>query len=174
MTTRIYFLVADEPSAQKVTDALREHDIPDDQIYAVANQDKHTLADDIPEAGLLQQSDVVNAAKRGATIGGAAGLFAGLTAVTLTPLGLITAGGALLGASLAGATAGTWTSTMIGVSVPNSDLKAFQDAIDEGQIMMLVDVEDDMTDRAKELVLQTYPEAVIGSGTIESDAFTLK
>lgn len=174
MTTRLYFLVPDEDSAQKVTEALRDNGISDDTIYAVANQQKHSLEDDIPEAGLLQQSDVVNAAKRGATIGGAAGLFAGLTAVVLTPMGLIAAGGAVLGAGLAGATAGTWTSTMIGVSVPNSDLKAFQDAIDEGQIMMLVDVEDDVTDNTKELVLNAHPEAVIGSGTVESDVLALK
>lgn len=174
MTTRLYFLVPDEESAEKVTQTLRENGISEETIYAVANQEKHTLGDDIPEAGLLQQSDVVNAAKRGATIGGAAGLFAGLTAVVLTPMGLIAAGGALLGASLAGATAGTWTSTMIGVSVPNSDLNAFQDAIDEGQIMMLVDVEEDRAEDTKKLVLIAYPEAVIGTGTIESDALAMK
>lgn len=173
MTTRLYFLVADEPSAEKITQAVGAQNIKEENIYAVAKEDKYPLKEGIPEAGFLQQSDLVNSAKRGATIGGTVGMFAGLTAVALTPMGLIAAGGAVLGASMAGATAGTWTSTMIGVSVPNSDLSEFQDAIDEGQIMMLVDVEDDLAEFIKKQVLSTYPEAVIQSGVIESDALTL-
>jgi len=173
MTTRLYFLVPDETSAAKITQAVRAQNIKEDNIYAVAKEEKYPLQEGVPEAGLVQQSDLVNSAKRGATIGGTVGLFAGLTAVVLTPMGLIAAGGAVLGAGMAGATAGTWTSTMIGVSVPNSDLSEFQDAIDEGQIMMLVDVEDDLADFIKKQVLSAYPGVVIRSGVVEGDALTI-
>lgn len=166
MTTRLYFLVPDETSAKRVTDAIRAKDIDDEHIHAVARRDKYPLDQDIPEAGLSETSDFANAAKRGATIGGAAGIFAGLTAATIAPLGLVAAGGAIAGLSIAGAAAGTWTSTMIGVSVPNSDLKAFHDAIDDGQILMLADVEDQKTDEIKGEILAAHSDAVINSGVL--------
>jgi len=166
MTTRLCFLVPGESSAEKITHSIRNQNISEDNIYAVAKEEKYPLKDSIPEAGFLQQSDLVNSAKRGSTIGGTIGLFAGLTAVALTPMGLIAAGGAVVGAGMAGATAGTWTSTMIGVSVPNSDLSTFQEAIDNGQILMLVDVEDDMAEFIEKQVLTAHPEAIIQSGVI--------
>lgn len=169
MTTRLYFLVPNELSAKKVTDALHAHQIEDSNIYAVAKREKYPLAEGIPEADLLQRTDLVNAAKRGATVGGTAGLFAGLGAALIAPMGLIAAGAAVAGLSLAGATFGTWTSTMIGISVRNSDLGAFHAAIDEGQILMLVDVEDSAAEKVKASVQLAYPYAVISSGVLESE-----
>jgi hypothetical protein len=166
MTTRLYFLVPDEEAARKVTHAIRARDVNEDHIHAVARRDKYPLDEDIPEAGLTERTNVANAAARGATIGGAAGVFAGLTAATIAPLGLVAAGGAIAGLGIVGAAAGTWTSTMIGVSVPNSDLKAFHDAIDEGQILMLADVEDQRTDDIKEGILGAHSDAVIHSGVL--------
>lgn len=166
MTTRLYFLVPDEASARQVTDAIRAKNIDNQHIHAVAKRDKHPLDKDLPEAGLAETSNFANAAKRGAVIGGTAGMFAGLTAATVAPLGLVAAGGAIAGLSVAGAAAGTWTSSMIGVSVPNSDLKAFHDAIDDGQILMLADVDDERTDEIKEEILAAHSEAVINSGVL--------
>lgn len=166
MTTRLYFLVPDEMSAKKVTDAIRAKNIDDEHIHAVANRDKYPLDKDIPEAGITETSDVSNAAKRGAVIGGTAGLFAGLTAATIAPLGLVAAGGAIAGLSAAGAAAGTWTSSMIGVSVPNSDLKAFHNAIEDGQVLMLADVDDEKTDEIKQEILAVHSDAIISGGVL--------
>ena len=168
MTTRLYFLVPDEESAKDVTEAIRDRDIDDEHIYAVANRDKYPLSQDIPEAGITETSNVTNAVGRGAAIGGTAGIFAGLTAATLTPLGLIAAGGAIAGLGVAGVAAGTWTSAMIGVSVPNSDLNAFQEEVDDGKILMLTDVDDEKTDDIKNGILAAHSEAVINSGVLAS------
>ena len=166
MSTRIYFLVDDEAEAKKVITVLRNAEVEEDNIIAVAKREKYPLAEGIPEANLLERSDVVNAAKNGSMIGGATGFFAGLAAVSIMPLGLIAAGGAALGMGLAGATLGTWTSTMIGVSVTNRDLKAFEDGIEEGRILMLVDVDKAKADTIKAAVRKAQPEALIGSGTL--------
>lgn len=167
MSVRSYFLVPDEESAHKVADALRSINIQDNDIHAVAKRDKYPMHD-VPEADLTQSSDVSNAAKKGVTVGGATGLFAGLGAVALAPAGLIAAGGAaaVLGMTAAGAAVGTWASTLIGVSVPNEDLKAFQEAIDSGKILMLVDTEKSQTDAVKQTVKQAHPEAVISTGDL--------
>lgn len=168
MTTRLYFLVPDEESAKEVTKAIRARDIDDEHIYAVANRDKYPLIEDIPEASLTETSNLTNAVQRGAAIGGSAGIFAGLTAATLAPLGVIAAGGAITALGIAGAAAGTWTSAMIGVSVPNSDLNAFQEEIDEGKILMLTDVDDEKTDEIKKGILAAHSQAVINSGVLAS------
>tara|TARA_R110000868_G_scaffold376621_1_gene641648 strand:- start:144 stop:671 length:528 start_codon:yes stop_codon:yes gene_type:complete len=169
MTIRLFFLAPDESSAQQVTEALRTQKVEDDDIHAVARHDKVLNTEGIPEASVLERSDIIGAAKRGATIGGTAGIFAGLTAVAITPLGLVAAGGAVLGSALAGATAGTWTSTMIGVSVPNTELRSFQEAIDEGQILMLVDVDETQSEAIKALVQLACPEAVVRSGELQEE-----
>lgn len=166
MKTRLYFLVPDEASAKKVTEAIRSKNIDDEHIHAVAKRDKYPLDEEIPEAGLAETSNFANSAKRGAVIGSTAGLFAGLTAATIAPLGLVAAGGAIAGLSIAGAAAGTWTSSMIGVSVPNTDLNAFQDAIEDGQILMLADVDDEKTDEMKHEILAAHSEAVVNSGVL--------
>ncbi|MGB5518274.1 MAG: DUF1269 domain-containing protein [Gammaproteobacteria bacterium] len=166
MKTRLYFLVPDEMSAKKVTEAIRAKNIDDANIHAVAKRDKYPLDEDIPEVGLVETSNFANAAKRGAVIGGTAGLFAGLTAATIAPLRLVAAGGAIAGLSVAGAAAGTWTSSMIGVSVPNSDLKAFHDAIEDGQILMLADVDEEKTDEIKRAILAVDSKAVVNSGVL--------
>jgi hypothetical protein len=167
MKTRLYFLLPDEDAAKGVAEALRAEDIDDEHIYAVANHDKYTLDEEIPEAGLQQTSNVANAAKRGAVIGGAAGVFAGLTAAAVAPLGLVAAGGAIAALGLGGAAAGTWSSSMIGVSVPNTDLKAFQDAVDEGQILMLADVEGEQIEQIRGAILSARPDTVINSGALQ-------
>lgn len=167
MTVRSFFLVPDEASACKITEDLRSLNIQDENIYAVAKRGSYPLVD-IPEANVMQSSDVINAAKKGVTVGGVTGLFAGLSAVTLAPAGLIAAGGAgaVLGLTAAGAAVGTWASTLIGVSVPNKDLKDFQEAIDSGKILMLVDSEAKQTETVKRTVKKSHPEAVIASGEL--------
>jgi hypothetical protein len=55
---------------------------------------------------------------------------------------------------------------MIGVSVPNSDLKAFHDAIEDGQILMLADVDEEKTDEIKRAILAVDSKAVVNSGVL--------
>jgi hypothetical protein len=166
MSKRLYFLVTEEAAAKAVTDSLRARGLEDDRIFAVAKRDKYLLERDIPDAGLLQTSNAINAAKRGAVIGGIAGVFAGLTAMTIVSTGLIAAGGAVAALGAAGAAAGTWTSSMIGVSVPNWDLKAFQEAVDQGQILLLTDVPDNSAEAVRAEILEAHAETVVNDGVL--------
>ena len=54
-----------------------------------------------------------------------------------------------------------WVSSMIGISAPNSRLKRFEEEIDEGQILMLIDVPKPRVDDITELVRSHHPEAHI-------------
>ena len=117
--------------------------------------------EDLPEAKLAQRSDVVPALERGIAIGGATGVLAGIIAVTFPPAGLALGGGAVLGIALAGVGVGTLMSTMIGVDVQNSRIKQFQDAIEKGELLMMVDVPKNRVDEVDDLVKKHHPEAEI-------------
>ena len=156
--TRIYFLVPDQKAAENIADSLYEEGVDQSQIQAVVNEDQRPLASRIPEAGIIETSDITSAAKRGAGTGAFAGLLLGLVIMSfLVPhmlLAIVT--GALL--IVVGAIIGSWVATMIGVSVPNTKLHAFQEAIDQGKILLLVDINPNQADRLKKLMQTRYPD----------------
>ncbi len=156
---RIYFLLPDVEVARKVVDELLLARIDVNHIHVIAKEGTEMM--DLPEATLAQKSDLVTALERGITVGGATGLLAGVVAVSFPPAGLVLGGGALLGIALAGTGFGALMSTMIGVSAPNSRHKQFEDAIKEGELLMLVDVPKDRVDEIESLVKQHHSDVNI-------------
>ena len=156
---RIYFLLPDVDVARKIVDELLLSRIAEKDIHVIAREG--TEMADLPEASLAQKSDVIPAFERGIAVGGATGLLAGVAAVTFPPAGLVLGGGALLGIALAGTGFGALMSTMIGVSAPNSRHAQFEEAIKNGELLMLVDVPKARVDEIEELVKQHHPDADI-------------
>ena len=158
---RLYFLIPTIDSAKTIVDELLLARIEERHIH-IAAKDHHALTEaHLPEASLLQESDFVPAVERGLAIGGATGVLAGIAAVTIPGAALALGGGAILGIGLAGAGVGAWMSGMIGVSVPSSRLKEFESAIEEGNLLMMVDVAKSRVDEITALVKDHHPEAHI-------------
>lgn len=158
---RLYFLVPNIDSGKQIVDELLLARVEARHIH-IAAKDHHALLEaDLPEANLFQESDFVPAVERGLAIGGATGVLAGIAAVALPGLGLALGGGAILGIGLAGAGVGAWVSGMIGVSVPNSQLKAFEEAISNGELLMMIDVPKSRVDEITDLVRKHHPEAEV-------------
>jgi hypothetical protein len=156
---RLYFLLPDVNSAKAIVDELLLARIEERHIH-IAAADHHALLEaNLPEANLLQESDFVPAVERGVAIGGATGILAGIAAIAIPGVGLALGGGAILGIGLAGAGLGAWVSGMIGISVPSSRLSDFESAIEEGQLLMMVDVPKAKVDSITELVKSHHPEA---------------
>lgn len=166
---RLYFLVPDAKIARQVVDELLLARIEERNIHVIARAG--TPLEDLPEAGLKEKSDLVKAAQKGTAIGGATGLLAGLVAVTVPPAGLVLGGGAVLATTLAGAGFGAWASSLIGVSVPNSELKRFEQAIEAGQLLILVDVPQDRVDEIATLVKGHHFEVDIAGTEPTKPAF---
>nr|MBS0020792.1 DUF1269 domain-containing protein [Gammaproteobacteria bacterium] len=157
---RIYFLLPNVERARQVVDELLLARIEEHHIHVLAKEG--IPMENLPQASFLQKSDFVPALERGVAVGGGAGLLAGLVAVTFPPAGMVLGGGALLGIALAGAGMGAWISSMIGVDVPNRQLKAFTDAVERGEILMLVDVPKARVGEIEDLVKSHHPEVDIG------------
>jgi uncharacterized membrane protein len=165
MKKHLFFLAPDIAKAKLIIKDLRSAGYRDETINVITNHE--VPLEGVPEADLRHGSDLVNAAKRGAAAGGSVGALAGLLFITFPPAGLALGGGAILGGAVAGAGFGVWASTLIGVSVPNSEIKDYQKAIDEGQVLIMIDaINHDEVERVEDIVRTHHPEAVIRSGEL--------
>jgi hypothetical protein len=166
---RLYFMVPDLDTANTVVDELLLKRVDDHHIHVVAKEG--TPMGDLPEANLLQKSDFIPAMERGLAVGGITGVLAGIAAVTFPPAGLVLGGGAILGTSLAGAGIGAWISGMIGMDVPNSQIEKFEDAIEKGEVLMMVDIPKTRVEEIEALVQQHHPDADMGGTEPHIPAF---
>ncbi|TCG03196.1 DUF1269 domain-containing protein [Paraburkholderia steynii] len=156
---RIYFLLPDEHSAQTIVNELLLMRVEWRHIHMIANQD--VPLKDLPEATLAQRSDLLPALARGTAAGGLTGILAGLVALAFPPAGLTIAGGAVVAITLCGAGFGAWTATMIGVDVPNTRLRRFEQAIEKGELLMMIDVAKDRVEEIEEMIRSHHAEAEI-------------
>ncbi|NOQ49476.1 MAG: DUF1269 domain-containing protein [Nitrosomonadaceae bacterium] len=156
---RIYFLVPDVSTTKRIVDELLLARIDDRHIHVIAKSG--TPMEDLPEANLFQKSDFIPAVERGLALGGSVGILAGLVAITLPASAPMLAGGVLLMATLSGAGIGAWAGGMIGVSVGNTRIKQFEDAIEAGQLLLLADVPKSRVEEIEERVQQHIPQVEI-------------
>ena len=153
---RIYFLVPNIDTTHKIVDELRAEGIKDRHIHVLAKRD--TPLEDLPEAGITIETDFISAVERGAALGGSTGLLAGLIALRFA--GFALAGGPILGILLAGATVGALMSGLSGLSADNSRLRQFEEAIERGEFLLLIDIPKDRIDEFSKAVIKHHPEAV--------------
>lgn len=150
---RIYFLVPNLELARKIVDELLLARIEERHIHVLAK--RGTPLEDLPEASFLQKTDFIPAMERGLALGGATGLLAGLAAMAFPHI--VIGGGAILAITLAGAGVGSWVASMVGMNVGNTQLKPFEEAIEKGEILMLVDVPKPRVDEISKLIQKHHP-----------------
>jgi hypothetical protein len=162
-------MVPNIDTANTVVDELLLKRVDEHHIHVVAKEG--TPMGDLPEANLLQKSDFIPAMERGLAVGGITGVLAGIAAVTFPPAGLVLGGGAILGTSLAGAGIGAWISGMIGMDVPNTQIEKFEEAIEKGEVLMMVDIPKSRVGEIEALVQQHHPDADMGGTEPHIPAF---
>lgn len=154
---RIYFLVPDVDLAKKIVDSLLLARIEERHLHVLARPG--TPMETLPEATFLQKTDFIPALEQGLAVGGLTGILAGLVAVAL-PIGVVVGGGAVLATALAGSGIGAFASSMIGSSVDNRQIQQFATAVEDGALLMMVDVPRSRVDEIEEIVGRHYPQAV--------------
>ena len=154
---RIYFIVPSSDVARTIVNELLVARVEEKHIHILAKRgtDMHEL----PEASMMQKSDFVPAVQRGLALGGVVGTVAGLVGIALAPGAAVIAGGVILGSSLAGAGVGAWLSGMVGLSVGKTRHKQFEDAIERGGLLLMIDVPISRVEEISELVKKHHPEA---------------
>lgn len=145
MKSRHVYSVPDLPAAHAALRAAREAGLQDDDLSLVARADIEL--DSIPDQRKEADTDFKPAALRGAAAGGATGLLAGLAAIAFPPLGVTLAGAALL--TVGGALVGTWTGALVGSTVEDPLRRKFEDEIEAGKILLVIDADEQTLPRAE-------------------------
>jgi len=141
-----------------VVDDLKKNDIPEKHVYIVA---RHGVdLEDLPDAG-PEADDFLPAYERGVAFGGGAGLLAGLAALAFPPTGVVVGGGAVLLISLFGAGVGGFLSGLAGAGFSSSRLSEFEDAIEQGKILVMADVPAGEVERYETLIKSADPEVEV-------------
>lgn len=165
---RIYFLAPNIETSKKIVDELLLARVEERHIHVLAKRD--TPMEDLPKATHLQKTDFIPALEQGLALGGLTGVLIGLVAVAL-PGGPVLAGGAILATSLAGAGVGAFASSMIGSSAGNRRLKQFEEALEKGEFLFMVDVPKNRVTEIESLIKKHHPDAECGGTEPEIPAF---
>ena len=160
MRRRLYFVLPDVPSAEQTMRDLLLARIEIGHIRCLARREMPL--GELPEANFLQKTDVVHGATTGLAVGGIAGIAAGVLVVLFPPGGASLQLVTVLIAGIAGAVFGAWVASMAGTALPNSQLRAFESAIQSGSVLMMVDVPFTRVAEIRELVTRRHPEAIAG------------
>ncbi len=156
MRRRLYFLLPDSKTTREIVNELLLARIDIGHIHVMARSG--TAMSGLPEADIMQKSDLVYGLEKGLLIGGFTGIIAGVIATLLPTIGL-GGGGLILACALAGAAIGAWASGMIGSDVINSRVKPFEDAIEKGEFLLMIDVPKDDIETITQMVKSHHPEA---------------
>jgi hypothetical protein len=157
---RLYFLTPDVNSCHAIVEELKASGVPQRHLHVIASL-AQSLAD-LPEAGILQKTELLHGIEKGAGLGGTAGMLGGLLAMAFPPAGIVLGGGALLVGAAAGAGFGAVVTALMSSHEHNHELEAFQSAIEAGEVLLMVDVHRGEVDKTKQLILSHHPEAKIG------------
>ncbi|HEX6832522.1 MAG TPA: hypothetical protein VF132_03220 [Rudaea sp.] len=124
-------------AAREAVRTLRAEGLDDRSLSLIARSDIEM--EEVPSRLLDASTDFMPALARGAALGGATGLVAGLIAIAIPPLGITMAGPAIVGFLAGGAVIGAWTSSMAGAGVPDEIRRKFEQEIESGHTLLVAD-----------------------------------
>lgn len=136
MRTRHIYIVDDLLQAARCVESARMLGVHDTQLSLIAGPE--TPLDAMPYGAARpveadpDPADTVSAM-------GHAGLLFGMVGACLPALGVTIAGAALV--SCAGVVLGSWSTTLLGQSVPRPQLRSLEHELDSGCVLLLVDEE---------------------------------
>jgi hypothetical protein len=156
MRRRIYWLLPDLANARRAMDDLLLARIEEAHIHFVAGD--NTDLSGLHAANVFQTSDLIPAAQSGLVIGGGVGALAGVAAALYPIVGDTPQWGVVGVLAIVGGLFGAWSSSMLGSSAPNRRLKRFDAAIQQGQILLMVDVPKGRLEEVEEMLQTRHPE----------------
>ena len=157
MNRRLYFVLPDVDTAQQVERDLLLAKIEDRHMHFLGK--RGTDLKDLPEASLGQKTDLFHGMRVGLVAGGATGTCVGFILYQFPSLiGVSLDVGIVAILALVGAIFGAWVSSMIGSSTPNVRLREYEKTMEEGHILLMVDVPKERVDEVREIIRSHHPE----------------
>ncbi|HWV17270.1 MAG TPA: DUF1269 domain-containing protein [Rhodocyclaceae bacterium] len=157
MKRRLYFMLPSVASAERTANDLLLARIEDRHMHFVARPGTHL--GELHEAGYAIRKDLLRGAEVGLVSGGLFGLVIGIALYAIQPVGMFLQPGIVLAMAVLFAVLGAWSSSMIGVALPNSQLSQFEEEIEQGKVLLIVDVPRGRVEEVRSLIGRTHPEA---------------
>lgn len=159
MKRRLYFLLPTISSTKIVHNELLLARVEERNMHILARDDISLAG--LPEASLLEKSDLIHGLQLGFVVGG----FTGIVLATISYyFGMIVPGWETIsmgGIIVGGSFLGSWTSSMVAINVQNTHLKEFMKDVNNGKILYMVDVSVHRVEEITNLVHANHPEADI-------------
>jgi hypothetical protein len=158
MRRRLYFVLPDLGSAIRTANDLLLARVEDRHMHFLGR--RGMSLGELHEASFLQKSDFRHALFVGSVLGAVGGLLVAMFfKVAIGSVGGFEFDvGTVLLATLIGAAFGGWAATLIGISTPNHRLRPFENDLDAGRILLMVDIPASRADEIKALVARRHPE----------------
>ncbi len=157
----LYCLAPDMNSTKSVITELRELGISEDNIYVVAKDHEAVQMEKLHEAELDDTSDLYGSFKRGLMIGGALGMVGGVMLAVMAPPNFTAGFETFALVAMLGAALGAWVSAMIGVSVIQPSVEKFEQAIDDGSLLIMADVPHSSEQSVRQSIKDHHPEVLV-------------
>jgi hypothetical protein len=154
---RLYFLLPSVDIARQTFNTLLLARIEERRMRFLARD--NAVLGDLPEASVLQTTDAVHGLGVGMLTGAMTGALAGGLVMWIQPFGLEVGFGAVLLLGVLGTIMGTWASGIIATAIPNTHLQRFEQEIEQGKILLMVDVPKQRMHQISELVHERQPQA---------------
>jgi len=148
MQKKIVGVFNTEREASQAIEGLKSQGFTSDEI-SVVTQDRDELKAIREETGTKAPEGVAAGAATGGVLGGVAGLLAGIGALAVPGIGPILAAGPIAAAftgAAVGAGAGGLVGGLVGLGIPEEDAKQYEEYVQNGKILLLVDSTDRDTD----------------------------
>lgn len=156
MKRRLYFFSPDLDTARKVHDQLLLARIPEKNMHVIAREGMDL--DDLPQANLLQKTDLVHSMQMGGAIGGLLGALMAALASFLNWVAPGLEGMTILSTALAGIFIGTVSASMIGININNTRLSGFQAEILQGKLLFIVDIPVEQVEELTGMLKGRFPQ----------------
>ncbi|RJF97428.1 DUF1269 domain-containing protein [Noviherbaspirillum saxi] len=154
MRHRLFYLLPDIDSARRALDDMLLNRIEVRHIHFMS--ERSPVPPDLPEANVLQKTDVVHGAQAGMLVGALLGMMVATGVVAyFDPVAKATLAIAI---TLAAMVFGGWAASMVAAALPNSRLKSFYPELDKGKLLMIVDVPARQVRKIEKVMADRHPE----------------
>jgi uncharacterized membrane protein YeaQ/YmgE (transglycosylase-associated protein family) len=153
----MYVTLPDLESARGLANDLLLARIEDRHMHFLAR--RGTDLGELHEASYLHKTDAMHGAFTGLVVGGIVGVLAGLMLVYFPPGGASIQLVAVLIAAVVGSALGIWIAGMMGLQVPNTQLRGFEQELQEGKILLMLDVPQGRYEEIRQVIARVHPEA---------------
>lgn len=158
MNKRIVGVFAAEYEASRAIEELKRQGCRTEDISIIARNNEHanTLRD---ESGTQAPEGIATGAATGGLLGGLTGLLMGIGALAIPGIGPIIAAGPLavtLAGAAIGAGSGGLVGGLIGLGIPEEEAKRYDNYVDKGHILVMVDVEGEQKEEEVKRIFVQY------------------